>query len=147
MSETFTLVDSLALGDLHTYLSRAQKVDSASVRLIAGGGVLAVYSGVIFPIGLLDDSPTVLGLRTFALTEAAVFDAVVPIRSLLERIARLQNDDRVQDVPVTVGVPIQVNTATWAAISPPRGGWRSLASCDAALLETTARAGIDEIAA
>ena len=70
MSRTFTLVDSLALGDLHVYLGRAARVDDGSVRLIGGSGVLAVYVSVLHPSGLLDERPTVLGLRTFALTDA-----------------------------------------------------------------------------
>ncbi|MBF0672889.1 MAG: hypothetical protein IR160_09925 [Salinibacterium sp.] len=146
MSNTFTLADSLSLDDLHLYLSRASRIEDGAVRLIAGSGVLAVYTGVIFPIGLLDESPTVLGLRTFALNDDSSFDAVVPIRSLVERLVRLQGAERDREAPVTVGVPIQVNTATWAAISPPRGGWRSVAEVDAKHLDTTARAGIAEVA-
>jgi hypothetical protein len=150
MTTSFSLSDSLSLDDLHLYLSRAGRLEDGAVRLIAGSGVLAVYTGVIFPIGLLDESPTVLGLRTFALVETdgavAEFDAVVPMRSLVERLVRLQGQERDREAPVTVGLPIQVNTATWAAISPPRGGWRTLPNTEAALLEQTARAGITEIA-
>ena len=146
MSQTFSLVDSLSLDDLHVYLGRAARIEDGSVRLIAGSGVLAVYVGVIFPAGLLDESPTVLGLRTFALADDAAFDAVVPIRSLLERLVRLKTQERAADAAVTVGLPIPVNTATWAAISPPRGGWRTLPTSEAALLERTARAGIAEVA-
>ncbi|QEE61494.1 hypothetical protein FVA74_07825 [Salinibacterium sp. dk2585] len=146
MSNTFTLADSLSLDDLHLYLSRASRIEDGAVRLIAGSGVLAVYTGVIFPIGLLDESPTVLGLRTFALHDDSSFDAVVPIRSLVERLVRLQGAERDREAAVTVGVPIQVNTATWAAISPPRGGWRSVAEVDATHLDATARGGIAEVA-
>lgn len=146
MSQNFTLTDSLSLDDLQVFLTRAGRVENGSVRLIAGSGVLAVYVGVIFPHGLLDESPTVLGLRTFALSDGGPFDAVVPIRSLAERIVRLQGQDRDRDAPVTVGLPMQVNTATWAAISPPKGGWRALPHTDGALLESTARAGIAEVA-
>ena len=42
--------------------------------------------------------------------------------------------------------PPEVNTVTWAGISPPRGGWRALGETDAATLESAARAGIDEVA-
>lgn len=146
MTETFALTDSLSLSDFQVYLSRAARIEDGSVRLIAGSGVLAVYVGVIFPAGLLDETPTVLGLRTFALADNASFDAVVPIRSLLERVARLQGQERAADAVVTVGLPIQVNTATWAAISPPRGGWRTLPPTDAGLLDRAARLGIDEVA-
>ncbi|MCW4384725.1 hypothetical protein OH146_02940 [Salinibacterium sp. SYSU T00001] len=146
MSNTFTLTDSLSLDDLHLYLSRAGRIENGSVRLIAGSGVLAVYTGVIFPIGLLDESPTVLGLRTFALVDGAEFDVVVPVRSLVERLVRLQGEERDREAPVTVGVPMQVNTATWAAISPPRGGWRAVTEADAELFDRTAREGIAEVA-
>lgn len=146
MSQTFSLVDSLALDDLHVFLSRAARIEEGSVRLIAGSGVLAAYVAVIYPAGLMDESPTVLGLRTFALTDQASFDVVVPVRSLIERVVRLQNAERDQSEPVTVGLPIQVNTATWAAISPPRGGWHPLSPTDPRVLETVAKSGIDEVA-
>jgi hypothetical protein len=145
MSHTFSLVDSLALDDLHTFLSRAARIEEGSVRLIAGSGVLAAYVAVLYPVGLRDESPTVLGLRTFALTGQATFDAVVPLRSLIERLVRLQGVERDRSESVTVGLPIQVNTATWAAISPPRGGWLKLDGTDPRMLETVAKSGIDEI--
>jgi hypothetical protein len=147
MSQTFSLVDSLSLGDLQVYLSRAGRVEDGSVRLIAGSGVLAVYVAVFYPSGLLDESPTILGLRTFALTERDSFDAVVPVRSLLDRLARLQLAVVDPTAPVEVSLPMQVNTVTWTAISPPRGGWVSLAEFPSAGLDTVARAGIDEVAA
>jgi len=145
MSHTFSLVDSLALDDLHTFLGRAARIEEGSVRLIAGSGVLAAYVAVLYPVGLRDESPTVLGLRTFALTGDATFDAVVPLRSLIERLVRLQGAERDRSQPVTVGLPIEVNTATWAAISPPRGGWLQLDPTEPRMLETVAREGIEEI--
>jgi len=147
MSQTFSLVDSLSLGDLQVFLSRAQRVEDGSVRLIAGSGVLAVYVAVLVPVGLLDESPTVLGLRTFALTTPDSFDVVVPVRSLLERINRLQAEVVDPTARVTVSLPMQVNTVTWAAISPPRGGWKALESVAGSLLAAVAKSGIDEVAA
>jgi hypothetical protein len=147
MSQSFSLVDSLALGDLTVFLGRAGRVEDGSVRLIAGSGVLAVYVAVIYPAGLLDESPTVLGLRTFALSEPDQFDAVVPVASLLDRLTRLQSSIADAAAPVTVGLPMQVNTVTWAAISPPRGGWRQLGEVGSSRLDAVAKAGIDEVAA
>ncbi len=146
MSQTFSLVDSLSLGDLQVFLGRAARVEDGSVRLIAGSGVLAVYVAVLHPSGLLDESPTVLGLRTFALTTRDSFDVVVPIRSLVERLARLQSEVADSTAAVTVTLPMQVNTVTWTAISPPRGGWTRLEEVDGSLLETVAAAGIAEVA-
>ncbi|MGL4338902.1 MAG: hypothetical protein ACRCSP_00550 [Rhodoglobus sp.] len=145
MSRTFTLTDRWALGDLQVFLERAMRVEEGSVRLIAGSGVLAVYVSVLHPSGLMDESPTVLGLRTFAIADDDNFDAVVPVRSLLLRVegqqGLLKDDD-----PVIVTLPMEVNTMTWAAISPPRGGWHELPSSDPAIFEAAAHAGIAEIA-
>lgn len=149
MVQQLTLADSLALGDLHTYLQRAGRVEDGSVRLIAGNGILAVYTAILYPRGILDESPTVLGLRTFELVDTEDFDIVVPMRSMVERIerakAQLPDDDESRFVSMTR--PPEVNTVTWAGISPPRGGWRALGEADAATLESAARAGIDEVAA
>jgi len=142
---TFTLLDSLALGDLRTYLSRAGRVEDGSVRLIAGGGVLAAYSAVLYPAGLLDESPTVLGLRTFALPQLETFDVVVPLGSLLVRIDRADAES-IPAEPVTVSLPMQVNSVTWAAISPPRGGWIALDPIQSSRLQAVAREGIHEVA-
>jgi hypothetical protein len=138
---TFTLPDAPSLDDLHVFLSRAARVEEGSVRLIAGSGVLAVYCSVFTPAGILDESATVLGLRTLALTEPATFDAVVPVRSLIQRLERVQAENS-----TTVGLPMEVNTATWAAISPPRGGWQARGEVAPALFDTAARAGIREVA-
>jgi hypothetical protein len=146
MSQSFSLTDPLSLGDLQVYLSRASRVEDGSVRLISAAGVLAVYTAILYPRGLLDASPTVLALRTFALSEPVELDAVVPLRSLLDRIARLQTVPQPVDSPVAVTVPLQVSTVTWAGISPPRGGWASHGETDAARLENAARAGIEEVA-
>jgi hypothetical protein len=148
MVQQLTLADSLSLGDLHTYLQRAGRVEDGSVRLVAGSGILAVYTAILYPRGILDESPTVLGLRTFALFETEDFDVVVPMRSLVDRIVRARGelgDD--ESRPVTMTRPPEVNTVTRAGISPPRGGWRALGETDAATLESAARAGIEEVAA
>ncbi|MEQ1736172.1 MAG: hypothetical protein ABL886_07210 [Rhodoglobus sp.] len=149
MTGTFTLVDSLALGDLHVFLGRALRVEDGSVRLIGGSGVLAVYVSVLHPIGLLDESPTVLGLRTFALTDQDGFDVVVPVRSLLMRVEGLLESAAAADPTegITVTIPMSVNTVTWAAITPPRGGWHALPGTGSELLEAVAREGIDTVAA
>jgi hypothetical protein len=137
----FTLPDAPSLDDLQVFLSRAARVEDGSVRLIAGSGVLAVYCSVFVPAGILDESATVLGLRTLALTEPVTFDAVVPMRSLQQRLERAQAEGVTQ-----IGLPMEVNTATWAAVSPPRGGWQARGEVAAALLDTAARAGIRDVA-
>jgi hypothetical protein len=146
MSETFTLLDSHALGDLRTYLGRAARIDDGSVRLIANGGVLAVYSAVLYPAGLLDESPTVLGLRTFALPNQESLDVVVPIASLVRRLDTAESTIVDAAAHVSVSIPMQVHSATWAAITPPRGGWESLGTISTGILAEAAHAGIQEVA-
>jgi len=138
MSPTFSLDDAHAVTDLQTYLGRAGRVENGSVRLVASGGVLAAYTAVLYPHGLLDRTPTVLGLRTFRTGLDADFDVVVPTRSLLDRLARAE--------PGEIRLPLEVSTVTWAGISPPRGGWQRVGATDAALLRRVAAEGVDEVA-
>ncbi|MBX3092643.1 MAG: hypothetical protein KF801_09085 [Cryobacterium sp.] len=145
MSHTFSLVDSLALSDLQTFLGRAGRVEDGSVRLIAGSGLLAVYVAIFYPVGLHDETPTVLGLRTFALSDQSAFDVVVPVRSLLDRLARVRVEVEDPSAPANVSVPLEVNTVVWAAISPPRGGWHGLDPMPSDRLVEVADAGIAEI--
>jgi hypothetical protein len=154
MTTDFRLPDSLSLDDLHTFLSRAAAVDDGATRLIAGGGVLAAYVGVLSPMGILDTSPTVIGLRTYALegasttppSAAQAFDAVVPLRAVIERTTRLRNEVVDPTAPVAVPLPRVVTAAPWAAISPPRGGWTARQTLSSTALEAIAKAGIEEVA-
>src|SRR3982751_2561402 len=153
MGSSFTLADLPTLDDLQVFLARAARIEEGTVRLIAGSGVLAVYVAVFYPQGLLDESPTVLGLRTVALRDPGEghdeFDVVVPIPSRIGRrevAQEARQDDPTISGPVTVSLPMGVNTVTWSAISPPRGGWRPIAGTSAEVLDQAARAGIDEVA-
>jgi hypothetical protein len=146
MNRSLSLADALALSDLQTFLARAARVEEGSVRLIASGGVLAVYTAILYPVGLLDETPTVLGLRTYAVSDKDPLDVVVPIRSLLQRVERsVLESEEGADGPV-VAVPMEVNTVTWAGISPPRGGWSPQQSVDPRVLQSAAESGISEVA-
>ena len=142
MSRSFTLVDTPSLDDLSVYLGRAGRVEGGSVRMIAGSGILAVYSAILYPSGLLDESPTVLGLRTFALTDGVGFDVVVPVKSLLDRVTRAREG---AETLISVALPTEVSTVTWAGISPPRSGWARVGETRAATLAAVGKAGIDEV--
>jgi hypothetical protein len=147
MVQSFALVDSPSLGDLKVFLGRAARLDHGSVRLIGGSGVLAVYTPVLYPKGLLDNTPTVLGLRTFALAEGNNVDEVVPVRSVLDRVALLSVTANAESGPIGVLLPPAEKVPAWAGISPPRGGWSAASSIDTDVLEATAKAGIAEVAA
>lgn len=143
MADRLLLTEPDAAGDLDTFLGRAEAIQDGSVRVITAGGVLAVYAPVLFPTSLLDESATVLGLRTFAIEgdESAV-DSIVPIASLR---ARASSAAAVGE-GFELGMPTPVYSVTWAGIVPPRGGWAPIGSVSSALLAEAAAKGIAEVA-
>jgi len=141
MGHTFTLTPDAARQDLVTFLERAARVNNGSARLVAAGGHLQVYVGILFPRGLLDRTPTVLGLRVFALQESHDFDVVVPIDALVSRVkAALERKE------TELGTPGEVASLAWAAITPPREGWRRRLGVATAVLLEAAAAGITAVA-
>jgi len=143
----FPLASSASLDDLRTYLQRAQRVEDGSLRIMSSPGTLAVYTAILYPRGLLDTSPTVLGLRIIELDGGDEVDAVVPLRSTLHRIdLAAETVPAADNAPCELTLPHEVSTVTWAGISPPRDGWRPLGSLAPQLFEQAAHAGIEEVA-
>ncbi len=138
MSEV-VLEDERAAADLATFVRRALRLDAdGAVRLQADGGVLASWVQVLPGQGLTR-SGTVLGLRVGRLAEPATVDVAVPLVALRDRFAR----DESARIPLP---PNEVRPA-WVAITPPRTGWETVGVVDRETLRTTAREGIDEVAA
>lgn len=142
MNDVITLQDAHAAADLKVYLSRVRLVDDTAVRLIAGGGVLAVYSAVLHPRGLLDASPTILGLRTFAECSGAAFDRVIAPAAMSDRLALLDVADDDPSIPL----PAADVRTSWSGIAPPRDGWERVSSLNSLALELVARDGAGEVA-
>jgi len=141
MGHTFTLTPDAARHDLLTFLERAGRVNNGSARLIASGGHLQVYVGVLFPRGLLDHTPTVLGLRVFALEQSVDFDVVVPLDALASRVrVALEKDD------AELRTPAEVASLAWSAITPPREGWRRRLGVASSVLSQAAAEGIARVA-
>ncbi len=137
------LTETDAAGDLDTFLGRAAELQDGSVRVLATGGVLAVYTPVLFPSSLLDDAATVLALRTFAIEgPASEIDAVVPIASLRVRAAAAVAVGE----GFELGMPTPVYSVTWAGVVPPRDGWLPSGEVPTGLLRGTAEGGIAEVA-
>lgn len=105
MARIIIRIDRESLRDLRIYLDRVQHVENGAVRLIGSGGVLAVYSSVLYPASLLDRStPTVLGLRTFAAHFEENFDRTVSLSTLKQR-AETALDTLSGPVTSTMGSP------------------------------------------
>ena len=146
MSHHFVLASAAEATDLVSYFSRARRVNDASARLVASDGVLLAYVGVLFPRGLLDRTPTVLGLRAVSLVEPAEFDEIVPLESLVSRLESALRDLGDDEGVVSVTLPASAPSISWASITPPRDGWKRHLGVKSDVLEFAARNGVEEVA-
>jgi hypothetical protein len=138
---TLTLPDSESVRDLDTFIDRAGVIENESVRLIADGDVLTAWVQVLSPRGLSDTTPTVLGMRGFALSTSAHFDIVVPIESLRAHLASPEATGEAH----TVTMPATVPSIRWTVTLPPRDGWQTTGTVNASDLKKVARDGIAEV--
>lgn len=136
VSERLVFPDAEAAADLLTFAGRAVRLGDGAVRLAAAGGVMVVTSAPLAPKGLMDSTPTVLGLRTFAIDPELECDLVVPADSLTAAL----DDAR------AIALPQSAVRAPWAGISPPRQGWTAAGELPAAVLAARAQFGIAAVA-
>jgi hypothetical protein len=115
------------------------------VRVRAFGKVLACYVAPIFAGSLMEQGPTVLGLRTSELLEDAEVDIVAPITAVLDRLAALVANDENWKGKYHVVLPDSVR-APWSGIQPPRSGWELAGEVSEELLTQIAKDGIAEVA-
>jgi hypothetical protein len=141
MANTFALESTEARLDAIQFLERAARVNNGSTRLIAEDGYLQVYVGILIPRGLLDQTPTVLGLRVFRLLAPQTFDVVVPIESLVHRLQVTQEENGEE-----TRVPAEVASLSWASITPPREGWRRRLGVSSEALRSAAEHGVKQVA-
>ena len=145
MINPFVLADQQTASDLQSYLLRAKRLDpDGLVRLRAFGAVLAAYVAPIYSGNLMDQGPTVLGLRTCELAGPAEVDALVPIAAVQERLAKLLSDSDTKEFKIQL---LESQRAPWAGISPPRQGWEAMGTINEVRLTQIARDGIAEVAA
>lgn len=141
MPDTIELDSPEAMHDLQVFVKRADSVSDGVVRLRASQGVLRVTVCTFAPLGILDQAPTVLGMRILRTAESREHDLLLSGRALLDRFARLDKAD------VRLEIPPTRETAAWAGRDVPRDEWRRLASLETAVLNGVALAGIAEVAA
>ena len=145
MINPFVLADQQTASDLQSYLLRAKRLDpDGLVRLRAFGAVLAAYVAPIYSGNLMDQGPTVLGLRTCELAAPAEVDALVAIAAVQERLAKLLSDSETKEFKIQL---LESQRAPWAGISPPRQGWEAMGTINEVRLTQIARDGIAEVAA
>jgi len=141
MANTFTLASQQALGDLQTFIQRAIRVNNGSARVIVTEGLLQVYVGILLPRGLLDRTPTVLGLRVSPVARGEDCDAIVPLAALQHRIGVALEAPNPE-----VTLPAEVASLAWSAITPPRQEWRRRRAIASQILADAARSGIARVA-
>ncbi|MGQ7298005.1 hypothetical protein [Quadrisphaera sp. KR29] len=139
--------DPRALDDLAVLVARAARADAGgAARLVAAGGVLAVWVSPLHGAGL----PTVLGLRTLALEpepEPRRLDVVVELAALADRLAR-RSGPAGEPLGQLAVPPVDVGPATaWAGLLPPRTGWRPAPPQEVAALRRQAAADPRDLAA
>lgn len=143
--ESLQLAGRAVLKDLATYVGRAGRVDAdGAARLVAHGDVAAVFVSPVHGAG----GPTVLGLRVLRLAEPADVDTTVPLAALSDRFAHIVAGGLVgPDAPVRLPLPPQEVAEPWAGMTPPRAGWEVVGTVPEPVLQASARAGVEEIAA
>lgn len=134
------LGDARTAKDLATFITRIRSVDSqAAVRLTATGSVLAAFVSTLYPQTLLDTTPTVLGMRAMRLQAPAHVDVIVESSALLDRLARIAEENYFLKIPpVTVSAP-------WSGTTPPLQGWEEKGVIDAGDLFTAASEGMKAV--
>ncbi|MFL0409570.1 hypothetical protein ACH0AH_00130 [Microbacterium paludicola] len=127
------LADAPSAQDALTFARRSARIGDEGVRLQAADGVLAMSTAALAPRGLLDRTPTVLGMRIIAADPELQCDLVVS--ELAET-----DDDTALALPETALAP------AWAGVAPPRGGWEPRGEISAATLASRAQWGIAAVA-
>lgn len=140
------LADAFDVADVDTFLARARTADpGGAVRLTAHGPVLLATVRLVPGAGLFGGGG-VLGLRAFALHEAAdpaaaPLDVVVATDAVSDRLARMKRTGE-----LVLSIPPAQIVAPWAGQAPPRSGWQPIGAASGETLRQLAEAGIAEIA-
>lgn len=134
MSHPLRFPDAHAAQDAVTFAGRAATMGDGVVRLQARDGVLVMTAAPLAPRGLLDATPTVLGMRMLPIDPELECDlAVDAVRLTLDGTA-------------DVLLPETAVSPAWAGVSPPRTGWEREGALASDLLADLARRGSDEVA-
>lgn len=136
MSQRLLFTDPRAAADALTFAGRTTPLGDGAVRLRASDGVLVMTSAPLSPRGLLDATPTVLGVRVLEVDPELECDLVVEASTL----QAAQDDARAIVLPDTALSP------SWAGVSPPKGGWAAGPPLAAATLASRAQWGIAAVA-
>lgn len=152
MSARIRFHDPRVRDDLATYFGRAGRIEDGAVLVEQIGSAVAFWVPVLRPGGILDRSPLIIGVRAIAgeVLDAEPadcvsgrFEAVVPLRGFLDRLAR----EAAGDAALELSVPPERRLESWTGRRPPLQGWEPVGELDAAQVIAAAEAGIAAVAA
>ncbi|GAA1691904.1 hypothetical protein GCM10009808_06220 [Microbacterium sediminicola] len=131
MPSSLRFPDAEAASDAIVFAGRAARLgEDAAVRLQASSGALVMSAAVLAPRGLMEATPTVLAMRILPIDPELECDFAVAAASLRS------------EGTAAVALPETAVTATWAGISPPRGGWRERGALEASVIASRAQWGM-----
>lgn len=134
------VADAAAVSDLAAFAARASRLDpDGAVRVQGFAGGVACFVAPLFPAGLHDPTPTVLGVRTVPATGGNDLDTVLPLGEFSAALARA--DPGRGEIVLESGAPV-----VWTAISPPRRGWAPIAAASDAVVAGVLASGVAEVA-
>lgn len=133
MPTLLILADAETAVDAQTFASRAARVGDGAVRLRAADGILVMSCAPIAPRGILDTSPTVLGVRVLGADPELSCDVVVDGASLRADGQALR-------------LPDAGMRAAWAGVSPPVADWTLLGHLSSTDLAAAAHRGMEDVA-
>lgn len=141
MSQLIRFNQTEQLADLTNFLQRAERLDKDGLaRFRAFGDLLTVYVAPIYSGSVLDDGPTVVGVRSTSLATPIELDALVSISPLL-RVLRAP----AAQASLEVKLSPSSSRASWAGILPPVAGWEEVGEISEPTLSRAARAGIESV--
>lgn len=141
MNPTIEFATEQDYSDFAAFLENAKRLDEKGlVKLRAFGDVLAAYVAPIYSGSLLQDGPTILGLRTLRLAEITEVDNSYEIAALIDRLAAPS-----LAAERTLTLPATTARAAWTGITPPRQDWELLGEIPQPELSQWAKDGIKEI--
>lgn len=137
MAERLVFPDRQAAADVMTFARRSARVGDAGLRLQANAGMLAMSTAALAPRGLLDATPTILGLRAVSVDPELQCDLAVDASALT-----LDAGD-----PCAILLPDRAISAPWTGIAPPRSGWERIGQLSSSVLAARGQLGISAVAA